>query len=165
MGIYISKDIKYVRRYDLEKINSHIVIIDIIDASNCRIINVYRSFRPPGLMSPDNFFDLQIATIRAAINCNSIVLGDFNLDARMSNIPEYHRKTQLDKLNSFALMANLTQIVKFCTWSRTINGVHKESLLDHIYVNKAENVLRINCSTPTFGDHILIDIELCLNPT
>ena len=95
-----------------------------------------------------------------AITTNTVILGDFNLDARMSNIPEYHRKVPLDKLNTFTLNANLHQLVKECTWSRIINGHLKESLLDHIYTTKPENVLKINYSVPTFGDHKFIFIEL-----
>ena len=36
----------------------------------------------------------------------------------------------------------------------------KESLLDHIDVNKLETISRVNFSTPTFGDHLLVMIEL-----
>ena len=45
---------------------------------------------------------------------NYCVLGDFNLDARMLNVPEYHRKITLEKLGNFALNANLVQLVKEC---------------------------------------------------
>ena len=83
VGIYISKDIKFKRRADLEKKNCHIVIIDVLGIVNCRILNVYRSFRPPGLLSPNTFFDKQLEVISGALTSNSIVLGDFNLDAKM----------------------------------------------------------------------------------
>ena len=46
VGLYISKDINYVRRTDIEGLNSHIVIIDITGESKLRVINVYRSFAP-----------------------------------------------------------------------------------------------------------------------
>ena len=35
----------------------------------------------------------------------------------------------------FADVNSLIQLVNFNTWSRTVNGVRKESLLDHIYVD------------------------------
>ena len=105
---------------DLEKLNCHVIIIDFLGAVNFRIINVYRSFRPPGLMSPNSFFDSQIALISVALTSNSYLLGDFNLDASMSDVPEYHRKIPLDKLNKFALDHNLVQLVEECTWSRII---------------------------------------------
>ena len=45
------------------------------------------------------------------------------------------------------------------TWSRTINGRKKESLLDHVYVNNVANVKNLNYKVPTFGDHFLILTE------
>ena len=36
----------------------------------------------------------------------------------------------------------------------------KESLLDHIYLNKLKTISRVNFSTPTFGDHLPVMIEL-----
>ena len=41
VGIYISKNLKYERRYDLEKLNCHIIIIDVMGTANCRIIMRY----------------------------------------------------------------------------------------------------------------------------
>ena len=57
------------------------------------------------------------------------IMGDFNLDAKMDNRGDYLRKIPLKLLNDFALSNNLTQIVDFNTWSRTINGDRKESAL------------------------------------
>ena len=37
--------------------------------------------------------------------------------------------------NEFANSNHFTQIVNFTTWSRIINGITKESLLDHVYTN------------------------------
>ena len=61
-GIYVRRDVKYKRRIDLEKKNCHVVIIDILGTTPMRIINVYRSFRPPGMLSPEVFFSQQLAT-------------------------------------------------------------------------------------------------------
>ena len=45
-GMYISNDISYVRRNDLETEGIHAMIIDIKDVNKTRIINVNRSFNP-----------------------------------------------------------------------------------------------------------------------
>ena len=90
-GIYLHKDLKYKRRLDLERENMHIVIVDIIGEKPIRIINVYRSFRPLD-MTPTEFFEAQINVIKNALCRNCYVLGDFNLDARMDNRPDYDRK-------------------------------------------------------------------------
>ena len=62
-------------------------------------------------------------------------MGDFNLDSKMEFRNDYHRKVQLSLLTEFALGADLKQVIKFSTWSRTVNSICKESLIDHMYVN------------------------------
>ena len=63
-------------------------------------------------------------------------LGAFQVAfGNIINRPDYLRKDQLKLLNDFAISNNLSQLVDFCTWSRTINGIKKESILDHVYVN------------------------------
>ena len=42
VGIYINKDVVYKRRFDLERMNCHVIIIDVHGTANCRIINLYR---------------------------------------------------------------------------------------------------------------------------
>ena len=79
-GIYLNKNVNYKRRRDLERKNVHIVIIDIIGHKNCRIISVYRSFRPTD-MSPKELFDLQLEILANSVCNNCYILGDFNLDA------------------------------------------------------------------------------------
>ena len=64
----------------------------------------------------------------------------FNLDVNMEMRPDYLYKSPLSHLIEFANANNLTQLVSFNTWSRTINGVRKESLLDHVYVNEVSLV-------------------------
>ena len=87
-------------------------------------------------------------------------MGDFNLDLNMSDRNEYQRKVLLSVLNDFVLNSDLIQVVNFNTWSRNINGVKKQSLLDHIYVNNLSSVRKVDHVTPTFGDHELIMIEM-----
>ena len=67
--------------------------------------------------------------------------------------------TQLEELES---EMNLSQLVKFNTWRRVVNGVLKTSLLDHVYENihgLVENIDEISTST---SDHtpLLIDVTL-----
>ena len=107
-------------------------------------------------MTSDNFFLEQLKIIRNALCGNCFVLGDFNLDANMTNCLDYGRRIPLKFLSDFAIQNNLSQIVNFNTWTRTINGTKKESLLDHIYVNNPALVSEVTFITPTFGDHVLI---------
>ena len=125
VGIYIKFDVKYERRLDLEKSGFHIVILDIYVNTRIIIINVYRTFRPPNGCSPDQFFNDQLDIVKKALCSNVYVLGDFNLDVRMSDINDYQRKNSLSLLNDLALNNNLIQIINFATWSRILKGAEK----------------------------------------
>ena len=155
-GIFIRKDISYKRRLDLERENTHLLIIDVKAEVPFRVINVYRSFRPQGLMSADALFKAQLDLIKGALSPNCFVIGDFNLDASMAFRDDYYNKKLLRSLIDFTLENNLDQIVTFDTWSRTINGSIKTSILDHIYTNNNAIVNNLNFETPTFGDHVLV---------
>ena len=56
-GVYISKDINYSRKIELEGVNSHLIVIDIEGRSEIkRIINVYICFNPQeGISAREKF--------------------------------------------------------------------------------------------------------------
>ena len=56
----------------------------------------------------------------------------------------------------------MAQLVKFTTWTRTINGVRKESTLDHIYTDNDTLVNDVTFNVPTFGDYNLVIAKLSL---
>ena len=43
---------------------------------------------------------------------------------------------------------------------RVVNGVTKESCLDHVYLNCSKSIISLNKIEPNFGDHLLIFAEL-----
>ena len=161
-GIYLSSDLNYVRRIDLEKADCHIVIVDVLANVKFRLINVYRSFHPPGGVSPSDFFSAQLSIIRNALCKNCLVMGDFNLDHGRDLRQDYCNMTLLKTLRDFTSEMKLLQVVDFNTWSRSINGIKKESLLDHIYLNNPESLCSVYFDTPIFGDHVLVIAELSL---
>ena len=162
-GIYIRSDVKYIRRNDLENGDRHLVIIDVLSHKPIRIINVYRSFRPQGGISPEAFFLAQLDVIKKALTKNCFVMGDFNLDVNKEARSDYAYKVPFSHLSDFVTDNNLIQLIDFPTWSRTINGIRKESILDHVYVNNCSLVNNLTSIEPTFGDHLLIVIELNLH--
>ena len=123
-----------MRRTDLEKENHHVVVIDVKCKTSFRIITLYRSFRPQGGISPETFFSAQLGLLKKAVTKNCLVLGNFNLDVRMELRNHYLYKVPFNLLTTFINKTNLVQLVNFETWTRTINGVRKESTLDHVYV-------------------------------
>jgi exonuclease III len=80
VGCLVKSNISYVRRVELEGLNSHLIILDIKAKSNKRIINIYRPFNPPNGLSPLEFFKYQIDLISIAYNNETILVGDINLD-------------------------------------------------------------------------------------
>ena len=95
VGFYISKRIAYNRKSDLEGINSNMVILDIEANRPLRLINIYRSFNPQNNVNQKDKFVYQLTLIRSAMTANTIVMGDFNLDAKMNNGMDYNRKVPL----------------------------------------------------------------------
>ena len=90
-----------------------------------------------------NFFEKQLLLLKNAVTSNTYVMGDFNLDARMIMRHDYHYKIPLKALADLALELNLDQVINFNTWSRAINGVKKESCLDHVYANNAATITNV----------------------
>ena len=101
-------------------------------------------------MTPEAFFIEQLGVIKNATCENCYIMGDFNLDAKMIHRNDYYRKIPLNLLISFATENNYIQIVDFPTWSRTIKGIKKESILDHVYVNNHAAVSNVKFITPHF---------------
>ena len=54
----------------------------------------------------------------------------------------------------------LTIHINFVTWTRSINGVKKESTLDHIYTDNGTLINEVTFKVPTFGDHCLVIAKL-----
>ena len=160
MCVYISEKAEPILGRPMSQDLGHQSCNNVITDVKIRIINVYRSFRPPNFMTPEGFFVEQLKVIKNASCTNCYVIGDFNLDAKMSYRNDYHRKIPLKLLNDFAAENNYVQIVDFYTWSRNIKGIRKESLLDHVYVNNNAAVTNVSFVTPTFGDHVLILVDI-----
>ena len=161
VGIYISNKISYTRKTEDEGTNSHVIIINLNDQVRTKIINIYRSFNPPGAHTQKSFFEMQLSIIKNASNPNTIILGDFNLDHAKKFDVTYSHKLYFRALNE--TIPEFHQIVTFATWSRTVNNIIKESILDHIYTKKPVNISNLTCNLIAFGDHNLITFEINSN--
>ena len=163
VGILIKNTLKYKRRVDLEKKNCHLIIIDLELDKTIRIITLYRSFRPTDRLSATELFTKQLDLIRSNTIPNTILLGDFNLDAEMQHRLDYPHRKLFDLLDQVTSQFNLIQLVKFPTWSRKVNNTFKQSTLDHIYVDNPFNVGEPFSMHPLFGDHSPVVIEVNSN--
>ena len=128
-AIIIKNTINYLRRKDLEKLDSSVVIIDIDATKKYRIINIYRSFTPPNGKTQKQAFIDQLAIIKNATetanNFNIVVLGDFNLDELKRNGANYPFKDYYTELDNCFDPLNLIQMINFPTWQRTVNNSNR----------------------------------------
>ena len=162
---YIRGGLPYVRRDDLEGVDNNLVIVEAtFKTKKFLIINIYRTFSQQGGVTPETRFGIQIDIIKNAIinnkSCTPIVLGDFNLNFSLNHNITYQYKRLFDTLNVAVMDCGLTQIVNFPTWHRNINGIDKESTLDHIYIEDTTKIESLTNVTPEIGDHKLIILEL-----
>ena len=162
---YIRGGLPYVRRDDLEGVDNNLVIVEAtFKTKKFLIINIYRTFSQQGGVTPETRFGIQIDIIKNAIinnkSCTPIVLGDFNLNFSLNHNITYQYKRLFDTLNVAVMDCGLTQIVNFPTWHRNINGIDKESTLDHIYIEDTTKIESLTDVTPEIGDHKLIILEL-----
>ena len=162
VAIYISTNVSYSRREDLEGMNNNLLIIDIHGPKTVRIINIYRSFKPLNNVNQRIKFQTQLNVIKNSMTKNTIVLGDFNLDdSKRYNIDYPYKNLFLDfdeTLSDFGLI----QLVKFTTWSRLVNHTLKSSILDHIYTSDSTTVDSVTSFSPNFGDHLMVNFNLNL---
>ena len=140
----------------MEGINSHIVIIDVKCNKNLRLITTYRPFNPQNGVSPKDYFSYQMNQIRQAFTTNTILLGDFNLDISKKGLHTYQFKSYFNCLEQALSEVNNMQLVDFTTWSRTVNGTLRESILDHVYVSDPTTVYDLSSLKPPFGDHRMV---------
>ena len=64
---------------------------------------------------------------------NCVIKGNFNLDAEKGHKLDYVYKIPMKFLTDFTLEHNLTQLVTFNTWSRTIKGVISRLIWDNYF--------------------------------
>ena len=159
VGLYVRSNINYVRRTELEGNNSHIVIIDIKCRQNLRIITIYRPFNPQGVITARDFFCHQLNILKSAVNQNTVILGDFNLDWSKKDHRSYQFNSYFELFDNILGDENLTQMVNFPTWSRSVNGTKRESTIDHVYASNPTLVGELFSIVPYFGDHLI----LCFN--
>ena len=162
------ESIDYKRRKDLEGNDNNLVITELGVSPKYLIIIVYRSFSIQNNVSLLNRFTTQIILIKNAIISNltseAILLGDFNLNHALNHNINYNYKSFFEPLNELTLSLNLTQLINFPTWSRVVNGVTKESILDHIYIKDPTIIKNLSSRTPEVGHHKLLTCSINSNP-
>jgi hypothetical protein len=130
--------VEYMRRVDLEGVDSHLIVVDIRAKSNIRIINFYRCFNPQEGISAKNKFIMQLQLIKRAMTSKTFIIGDFNIDYRRRYDVEYRLRDLFGSFDEILGGINLVQMIDFTTWSRMVLNVYRESILDHVYCTDHE---------------------------
>ena len=114
-------------------------------------------------------FASQVSSILHAIknnpDLNPVVLSDLNLNYKLIYNTQYQFRNLIKTLHETIIKYNLIQLANFTTWSRVINRVLKESVLDHVYTRYVMNVLNLYSVLPDIEDHRLIVTDLNGSPT
>jgi exonuclease III len=134
VGLFIKNTVSYTRKFDLEGVDSHLIIVDIKAKTDLCIINIYRCFNPQEGISAKNKFISQLELINMATTPNTIVIGDFNVDYSKRFNVEYRLRDLFNCFDEILGDKNLVQMVNFPTWSRIVLNVYKDSILDHVYI-------------------------------
>ena len=74
VAIYISNKAEYIRRKDLEGVDSNLIIIDLVGSVQKRIINVYRSFSPQHNITQRDKFKLNLPFGSYKVKCKKLFL-------------------------------------------------------------------------------------------
>ena len=78
----------------------------------------------------------------------------------MKNNVNYRYDNMFNDFDDIFDNLNLIQMVEFKTWSRVVNNVLRESIIDHIYVTDPTMFIDLQSTKPCFGDHLLITIKV-----
>jgi hypothetical protein len=78
IGIYIRDNLSYIRRYELEGVDSHLIIIDMFGLKQFHRINIYRCFNPQDGSTGREKFISQLLLIKSAFVPGTLLSSDFN---------------------------------------------------------------------------------------
>ena len=83
------------------------------------------------------------------------MLGDFNLDWSRRFDTAYSHKNYYEDMEENLGGFNLNQVVNFETWTRAINGIVKQSILDHIHLVNPYFISELKKTDLTYSDHLM----------
>ena len=73
---------------------------------------------------------------------------------------DYSHKSYYDELDEIFDQLGLVQMVEFETWRRSVNGIMRTSILDHVYTSDITLIENLKPVETIIGDHSLISMSL-----
>jgi endonuclease/exonuclease/phosphatase family metal-dependent hydrolase len=161
-AVYIKTTLNYERMMNLG-LNQNIIVLKIIQKNmpHLFISAIYRPWKDVGNLSQENTFENQINKMKRLIPRNNecIVLGDFNINYAKRNNRNVVNRTLTQILKNLVENHSLEQMVSFETWSRTVNGQLRSSILDHFYVSDNGKVKSITPLSIPISNHVPVKME------
>ena len=138
--IYISNQIQYKRRYDIEKDEIEAIWIEVL-IPNSKSVLICSAYRPPS--APTRWVHHLVDELHMATSCedNELwLLGDFNICYKTD--PPSYWSTALEEFNLSQMILTPTRVnAKSCT------------LIDHIYTNRPDAMCETNVPIISLSDH------------
>ena len=160
--VYIKTNLSYERIMN-QGINQNLIVIKIIQKNlpHLFISAIYRPWKNIDGLSQEIAFQNQVNEMKHLIPRNSecMVLGDFNINYTKKNNRNVVNRSLTQVLNSLVENHSLEQVVSFDTWSRTVNGQYRSSIIDHVYVNDPGKVKSVTPISIPISDHIPVKVE------
>jgi hypothetical protein len=143
--------------------NQNLIVIKIIQQNlpHLFIAAIYRPWKNIDGLSQENAFQNQVNEMKQLIPRNSecIIVGDFNINYTKRNNRNIVNRSLTQVLNNLVENHLLEQVVSFDTWSRTVNGQFRSSIIDHVYVNNPGKIKSVTPLSIPISDHIPVKVE------
>jgi len=160
--VYIKTTLNY-ERIPNRGLSQNLIILKITQQNlpHLFIAAIYRPWKDVGGLTQENAFADQVNDMKRLIprNVECIVLGDFNLNYAKRNNRNVVNRTLTQILMNLVENHSLEQMVSFDTWSRTVNGHFKSSILDHVYANENGKIKSVTPLSIPISDHVPVKVE------
>jgi hypothetical protein len=144
--VYVSEKWNIIRRDELESEELETMWLEITFSKSKSLFLCY-VYRPPN--SPVTWFDSFGDQLERAaqFNCETILIGDFNIDAMSNNASRIY-----DQWNDIININNFTQVVT----EPTRITERTSTIIDHIYVQNTEHVKEVLVPQISVSDHFAV---------
>ena len=163
--MYVKANLNHRRRHDLEKAESHIILITV-NENNFGLASIYRTYKLTHKATYEEALDEQISVLKTFVETqeNAIVMGDINFDYNKRTEQSYHHRRLYDRWLGLEEECQLVQLVDFTTWSRTCRGQLKQSILDQVFTNNHSLIESVDEGNAVISDHtpVVATLSICM---
>jgi len=152
--MYVKASLNHKRRRDLEKAESHIILITVTK-KNFGLASIYRTYKLMHKATYEEALDEQFSVLKTFVGAqdNAIIMGDINFDYNKRTDQSYHHRRLYDRWLGLEEECQLIQLVDFTTWSRTCRGQLRQSILDEVFTNNHSLIESVEEGNAVISDH------------